>query len=117
MGKPGYFCALFLAPGRAAAGLPVVFVLEVAVLVSVPTALLAAEPMSAAFCVGTPAALSTAELTCDCEVCTPLSTAQFKVSPKPSTVFCALPFSLSLNEENTPPFVCWVGAGAAGEGC
>jgi hypothetical protein len=68
-------------------------------------------------CAGAAAALFAVELTCDSEVCTPLSTAQFMVSPKPSTVFWALPFSLSLKDENTPDFGAgWLVAGAAVDG-
>lgn len=128
--QPSYRVALFLAaPCVAVAAVPLVlFVAEfwaaemllVAFVVAFVTGFVAvevaAEVTSDTFCAGTAAALSAAELTCDSEVCTPLSTAQFIVSPNPSTVFWAVPFSLSLNEENTPPFgCCWVGAGAAPE--
>jgi hypothetical protein len=105
-----YFCALFFAAAWAPGALAVVLALFVLAV------LLAVEPTSPIFCAGVSTALSTAELTCVWELCTPLSTAQFTVSPKPSTVFWALPFSLSLNEENAPPFLsCWLGAGAAVE--
>ena len=94
--------ALFFAAVWAAETLLLAFV------VAVVTGLVAVEVAEETACPGVAAALSATEPTCDSEVCTPLSTAQFIVSPKPSTVFCALPFSRSLNEENTPPFgCCW----------
>lgn len=116
-----YFVVLFLAGVWAVGTLLFVEVwavdtLLIAFVVAVVTGLVAAAVASETFCADVAAALSAAELTCDSEVCTPLSTAQLTVSPKPSTVLWAVPFSLSLNDENTPPFgCCWLGAGAAVE--
>ena len=106
--------ALFFAAVWAAETLLLAFVVAVVTgLVAVEVAVEVAEETA---CPGAAAALSATEPTRDSEVCTPLSTAQFIVSPKPSTVFCALPFSRSLNDENTPDFgACWLGAGAAVE--